>query len=29
MAAYIAKNAYFKTIKGIEINRVFPVNLEL
>ena len=29
MAVYIAKNAYFDTIKGIKINRVLPVNLEL
>ena len=29
MAVYIAKNAYFNTIKGMKINRVFPVGLEL
>ena len=29
MAVYIAKNKYFYTKKGIKINRVLPVNLEL
>ena len=29
MAVYIAKNAYFDTIKGIKIHRVLPVDLEL
>ena len=29
MAFYIAKKAYFDTIKGIKINTVHPVNLEL
>ena len=29
MTVYIAKNAYFDTIKRIKINRVLPVDLEL
>ena len=29
MAVYITKRAYFDTIKGIKINSVLPVNLEL
>ena len=29
MAVYITKNAYFDTIKRIEIYRVLPVDLEL
>ena len=28
-AVYIAKNAYFDTIKGMKMKRVLPVNLEL
>ena len=27
MAVYIAKNAYFDTIKGIKIHRVLPVEI--
>ena len=29
MANYTAKKPYLDTIKGIKINRVLPVNLEL
>ena len=29
MGVYIAKNAYFDIIKGIKINKVLPVDLEL
>ena len=29
MAVYLTKNAYFDTIKGIQINEVLPVDLEL
>ena len=29
MAVYIAKNAYFDTMKENKINRVLPIDLEL